>query len=60
MPSWTVVFLPFLILTLIATLSFGVMLASFTLFYRDFKHIVPFFVQMYDVRDAGVVFGSPR
>jgi lipopolysaccharide transport system permease protein len=47
MPQWTVVFLPvLLLLTLIATLSFGVLLSGLMLFYRDFKHIVPFVVQM--------------
>jgi lipopolysaccharide transport system permease protein len=46
-PSWTCVFLPLLILlTLIGTLSFGVLLAGLTLFYRDFRHIVPFMVQI--------------
>jgi len=46
-PSWTCVFLPLLILlTLIGTLSFGVILASLTLFYRDFRHVVPFLVQI--------------
>jgi lipopolysaccharide transport system permease protein len=47
-PSWTVVFLPLLIvLTLIATLSIGVTIAALTVFYRDFKHIVPFLVQIF-------------
>jgi lipopolysaccharide transport system permease protein len=46
-PAWTIVFLPALVLlTLIATLSIGVMLASLTLFYRDFRHVVPFLVQV--------------
>ena len=46
-PSWTCIFLPLLILlTLIGTLSFGVILASLTLFYRDFRHVVPFLVQI--------------
>ena len=46
-PSWGVVFLPFLILlTLVATLSIGVTLAALTVFYRDFKHIIPFLVQL--------------
>jgi lipopolysaccharide transport system permease protein len=46
-PSWGIVWLPFLIvLTLVATLGFGVMLAALTVFYRDFKHIVPFLVQI--------------
>jgi lipopolysaccharide transport system permease protein len=46
-PSWGVVWLPVLIpLTLFATLGYGVMLAALTVFYRDFKHIVPFLVQI--------------
>jgi len=46
-PQWTIVFLPLLFLmTLIASLSIGVLLAGLTLFYRDFKHIVPFLVQI--------------
>jgi lipopolysaccharide transport system permease protein len=46
-PSWTCIFLPVLILmTLIGTLSFGVTLAALTLFYRDFRHLVPFIVQI--------------
>ena len=47
-PSWTIVFLPLLILlTLIATLSFGIMISALTVFYRDFKHIVPFMIQIF-------------
>jgi lipopolysaccharide transport system permease protein len=46
-PQWTVVFVPLLILlTLVAALSFGVLLSGLTLFYRDFKHLVPFLVQI--------------
>ncbi len=46
-PQWTIIFLPLLfLLTLVATLSMGVLLAGLTLFYRDFKHIVPFMVQI--------------
>ncbi len=46
-PAWTIVFLPFLILlTFMATLSIGILLAALTLFYRDFRHIVPFLVQI--------------
>lgn len=46
-PQWTIVFLPLLfLLTLIATLSMGVLLAALTLFYRDFKHVVPFMIQI--------------
>ena len=53
-PSWGVVWLPVLIpLTLVATLGIGVTLAALTVFYRDFKHIVPFLVQILHVRHAG-------
>jgi lipopolysaccharide transport system permease protein len=46
-PSWTIVFLPLLILlTLIATLGFGLLLSALTVLYRDFKHVVPFMVQI--------------
>jgi lipopolysaccharide transport system permease protein len=47
-PSWTIVFLPLLVLlTLIATLSVGILLSALTIFYRDFKHIVPFLTQIF-------------
>jgi lipopolysaccharide transport system permease protein len=47
-PSWTIVFLPLLVLlTLIATLSIGIMISALTVFYRDFKHIVPFLIQIF-------------
>jgi lipopolysaccharide transport system permease protein len=46
-PSWGSACLVFLIpLTLIATLGYGLTLAALTVFYRDFKHIVPFLVQI--------------
>jgi lipopolysaccharide transport system permease protein len=46
-PSWGVVWLLALIpLTFAATLGPGVTLAALTVFYRDFKHIVPFLVQI--------------
>lgn len=46
-PQWTIIFVPLLfLLTLIATLSLGVLLAGLTLFYRDFRHIVPFMIQI--------------
>jgi lipopolysaccharide transport system permease protein len=42
-PSWGSLWLVLLVpLTLVATLGVGVMLAALTVFYRDFKHIVPF------------------
>jgi lipopolysaccharide transport system permease protein len=47
-PRWTTIFLPVLILlTLMGTLAFGVMIAALTVFYRDFKHIVPFMMQLF-------------
>jgi lipopolysaccharide transport system permease protein len=47
-PSWTIVFLPLLVLLLlIATLSIGVLLSALTIFYRDFKHIVPFLTMIF-------------
>lgn len=46
-PAWTVVFVPFLMaLTLAATLGLGITLAALTVFYRDFRHLVPFLVQI--------------
>jgi lipopolysaccharide transport system permease protein len=47
-PSWTVILLPLLILlTLIATLSVGLILSALTVFYRDFRHVVPFLSQIF-------------
>jgi lipopolysaccharide transport system permease protein len=47
-PSWTVILLPLLILlTLIATLGIGLSLSALTVFYRDFKNIVPFLTQIF-------------
>jgi lipopolysaccharide transport system permease protein len=46
-PSWTVVFVPLLVvLTLIATMSLGIMLSALTVFYRDFRHVIPFLSQV--------------
>lgn len=46
-PHWTSIFIPvFFMLTLLASLGMGVMLAAITVFFRDFKHIVPFIVQI--------------
>ena len=47
-PSWTIIFLPLLVLlTLIATLGFGILISALTVFYRDFRHIVPFLTQIF-------------
>lgn len=46
-PSWGTLWLLLLIpLTFIATLAIGVLMAALTVFYRDFKHVVPFMVQI--------------
>jgi lipopolysaccharide transport system permease protein len=46
-PSWGVVWLPALVLlTFVATLGPGITLAALTVFYRDFKHIIPFMIQI--------------
>ena len=46
-PSWTIVFVPLLVLlTFITTMSAGLTLAALTVFYRDFRQIVPFLVQI--------------
>jgi lipopolysaccharide transport system permease protein len=46
-PSWGIAWVPALVLlTLVATLGIGVTLAALTVFYRDFKHIIPFLVQI--------------
>jgi lipopolysaccharide transport system permease protein len=46
-PSWTVIFVPLLVaLTFIATMSIGLILSALTVFYRDFRHLVPFLSQI--------------
>lgn len=46
-PAWTIVFVPLLIvLTYICTLSLGLVISALTVFYRDFRHLVPFMVQL--------------
>ncbi len=47
-PSWsTLPVLVFLVpMTMVATLGMGLTLAALTVFYRDFKHLVPFLVQI--------------
>lgn len=45
-PSWTVIFVPLLLgLTLIATLSLGLIFAALMVFYRDVQYFVPFLSQ---------------
>jgi lipopolysaccharide transport system permease protein len=46
-PSWQVVFLPALIaLTMLPALGLGYLLGGLTVFYRDFRYVVPFMVQI--------------
>jgi lipopolysaccharide transport system permease protein len=46
-PSWQVIFLPFLLVVLIAaTLGLGFSLAALIVLYRDFRHTVPFMMQV--------------
>jgi lipopolysaccharide transport system permease protein len=46
-PSWGIIWLPpLIVLTLAATLGLGLTLAALTVFYRDFKHVIPFLVQI--------------
>ncbi len=45
-PSWQVVFVPGLVvLTALAVLGFGYILAALTVSYRDFRFVVPFMLQ---------------
>ena len=46
-PSWTVIFVPLLVaLTFVATMSVGLTLSALTVFFRDFRHIIPFLSQI--------------
>jgi len=47
-PGWGLLLLPVLILLLlIAALGVGILLAALTVAYRDFRHVVPFMVQIW-------------
>lgn len=47
LPGWRIVFLPALVvLAVAAALGPGLMLASLNVKYRDFRHIIPFLVQL--------------
>jgi lipopolysaccharide transport system permease protein len=47
-PGWGLLLLPVLVLALIAAaLGVGVLLAALTVAYRDFRHVVPFLVQLW-------------
>ncbi len=46
-PTWKLVFLPFFILfNIITGLSFGIWLSALTIRYRDFQHIIPYFINL--------------
>lgn len=46
-PSWQIVFLPFFIfLNIVTGLAFGLWLSALTIRYRDFQHIIPFFIYL--------------
>ena len=46
-PSWQVVYLPGLVLlTVLAVLGFGFLLAALTVRYRDFRFVIPFMLQV--------------
>lgn len=45
-PSWQIIFLPGLaLLTILAVLGMGYLLAALTLSYRDFRFVIPFMLQ---------------
>jgi lipopolysaccharide transport system permease protein len=47
LPGWQVVFLPFFILLLIASaLGVGLYLTALNVKYRDFRHLIPFVIQI--------------
>jgi lipopolysaccharide transport system permease protein len=47
LPSFEIIYLPFfLLLTIISSLAVGIWLSALTIRFRDFKHIVPFMVQI--------------
>lgn len=47
-PSMSMIALPFVVLSLlVATIGVGTLLAALTVAYRDFRHVVPFMVQLW-------------
>ena len=45
-PTWRIVFLPlFVLLTMLASLSIGILLCAVNVGYRDFRYVLPFVVQ---------------
>jgi lipopolysaccharide transport system permease protein len=62
-PGWTALVLPLIVtLLFIAALGIGTLLSALTVAYRDFRHVVPFMVQLWMfatpaiyLNDAGVI-----
>ena len=45
-PSWTIVFMPCVLLSLmLASIGMGTLLSALTVAYRDFRYVIPFVVQ---------------
>lgn len=52
-PSWQIIYLPLLlVLTILATIGCGLLLAALTVNYRDFRFVIPFMLQ-------AMMFASP-
>jgi len=48
LPGWSLVFLPFLVVSLsIASLGLGILLSALTVAYRDFRSVIPFMIQLW-------------
>ncbi len=46
--SWQIIFLPLLVFsTIITALGVGVLLSAITVSYRDFRHVIPFMLQVW-------------
>jgi len=46
-PSWRIVFVPlFILLTMVAALGVALWTSALTVFFRDFKYVVPFAIQL--------------
>jgi lipopolysaccharide transport system permease protein len=47
-PAWNVLFLPlWILLAVVAALSVGLWIAALTVEYRDFRHVIPFVIQVW-------------
>src|SRR4029077_13133598 len=58
-PGWGMLLVPVLVLGLVvAALGAGTLLAALTVAYRDFRHVVPFLVQVWVFATAGILLGA--